>query len=299
MKSLDTKLLRTGLDWVSAAEEQFQQAGLTFGHGAVDAHEEALQLVAHVLKQSPENVLDDKHPVGEAESQRIVELMVARIETRKPLAYLTNTAWFMGLPFYVDERVLVPRSPLGEWIERAFSPWIDPDRVTRILDVGTGSGSLAILSAMAFPKARVDAIDIDEDALVVASINIEHYQLADRVRLIQSDGFSALEQGESYDLILSNPPYVSRTEVDRLPKEYRHEPRKALEAADEGLAMAIRLLSEVKEYLMDNGIFVMEVGYNAEALQRRFSSVPFIWLEQEHGGEGLLLLDKHQLSEYF
>ncbi len=299
MNQLHTKETRTVGDWIQEAAQQFEAADLCFGHGTDNAWDEAVQLVMHVLKEPPDsNASVSARGVSESQAEQIVALIQERIKTRKPLPYLTHQAWFMGMPFYVDERVLVPRSPFAEWIERAFSPWIDSARVTRILDMGTGSGCLAIACATVFPHAIVDATDIDKEALAVAAINVSQYQLSDRVQLIQSDGFTALAD-RRYDVIISNPPYVGRKEMNRLPKEYRHEPKNALEADDEGLAIAIRLLKEAKNHLTEHGIFLMEVGYNAEALQARFPNVPFMWLEQERGGEGLLLLDKKQLSDYF
>jgi ribosomal protein L3 glutamine methyltransferase len=284
-------------DWINQANARFEAANLTYGHGTDNAWDEAVQAVLFALGlpvDSDQGVL--QQPVSSADGRKIAKLIDDRINTRKPLPYLTHCAWFMGMPFYVDERVLIPRSPFAEWIERAFSPWIDADKVKNILDIGTGSGCLAIGCALTFPKAQVDAVDINKDALAVAAINVATYQLQN-VHLIQSDCFAAVPQ-KQYDVIISNPPYVGEAEMAELPQEYRHEPELALVAENEGLAIVDRILAQASRYLTQHGILLIEVGYNADLLQAKYPRVPFIWLEQERGGEGLFLITKAQLDLY-
>lgn len=288
--------LHTIGDWIRRAEKSFAAAQLTYGHGTDNAWDEAVQTVLFVLDlplDSDESIL--KRPVEQQQAEKINALIEQRIHTRLPLPYLTHCAWFMGMPFYVDERVLIPRSPFGEWIERVFSPWIDADRVKNILDIGTGSGCLAIGCAWIFPEASVDAVDISPEALTVAAKNVATYELQDRVHLIQSDCFDALPK-KRYDVIISNPPYVGEEEMTQLPAEYLHEPKLALVAENEGLAIAERIIKQASEYLTEHGILLIEVGYNAELLEKKYPHVPFTWLEQEHGGEGLFLLTKKELD---
>ena len=227
--------------------------------------------------------------VAAADEERIRELVARRISSREPVAYLLKKAWFAGLPFYVDERVLVPRSPIAELIRDRFSPWIKPDEPTRILDLGTGSGCIAIACAAAFPDATVDATDIDPGALEVARINCEKHDVASRVNLIEADLFSTL-QGSKYDVIISNPPYVPDEEMQALPAEYRHEPSLALAAGAAGLDMVARILSEAHGHLRPHGILVVEVGNARAALEEKYPRIPFTWLEFEHGGEGVFVM---------
>lgn len=291
-----TDIKQTIGDWIHHANARFEAAHLTYGHGTDNAWDEAVQAVLFTLNlpvDSDEGILEQ--PVSPADGIKIAQLIEDRITTRKPLPYLTHCAWFMGMPFYVDERVLIPRSPFGEWIERAFSPWIDAGRVKNILDIGTGSGCLAIGCATIFPEAQVDAVDINKEALAVAAINVANYQLQHRVHLIQSDCFSQVPP-KFYDVIISNPPYVGKTEMAQLPQEYRHEPELALVAENEGLAIVDQILKQASGYLTEQGILLIEVGYNADLLQIKYPRVPFVWLEQERGGEGLLLITKKQLE---
>jgi len=227
---------------------------------------------------------------------RVTELLERRIAERVPLPYLTHEAWFAGLRFYVDERVLIPRSPFAELLERRFAPWIEPRRVARILDLGTGSGCIALAAAKAFPRARVDAVDIDTGALEVAAINRRRLRLTRRVRLIESDHFAALS-GESYDIIASNPPYVGTREMRGLPREYRHEPRVALESGREGLDSVGIILHHAARHLRPRGLLVVEVGNTERVLQRAYPRMPFTWLDFERGGGGVFLLTREQLEK--
>jgi ribosomal protein L3 glutamine methyltransferase len=276
----------------------FDKAGLVYGHGTDNSLDEAASLVLHALDISydqPDAVLDKE--VSETDYARVVGLLEQRVNTRKPAAYLMDEAWFAGMPFYVDERVLVPRSPIAELIAAQFSPWIDPERVTRILDMGTGSGCIAIACAAAFPGAQVDATDISRDALDVARINTARHGVDGRVNLIESDIFSALG-GRSYDIIVSNPPYVPREEVSQLAEEYRHEPASGLIAGEDGLDIFVQILKDASRYLARDGILVVEVGYTHAALQAQYPEVPFIWLEFENGGAGVCLLEATRLVQY-
>jgi ribosomal protein L3 glutamine methyltransferase len=230
-----------------------------------------------------------------AERQReFAGLLQRRIKERVPAVYLTRRTWFAGLPMYVDERVLIPRSPIAELIEQRFAPWIDARRVRHICDMGTGSGCIAIACARAFPNARVDAVDISADALAVADINIRRHRLARRVKTRQSGHFAALQR-VSYDMIVSNPPYVGRRELAGLPAEYRHEPMLALASGPLGLDSVTTLLRESARHLRTQGILVVEVGNTEVLLRRRFRQLPFTWLQFARGGGGVFVLTREQL----
>ncbi len=236
-------------------------------------------------------------PLAEPDFVRARELLELRVKTRRPAAYLTGEAWFAGMPFFVDERVLVPRSPIAELIAARFSPWIDPQRIGNIVDIGTGSGCIAIACAAAFPQAMVDATDVSSEALDVARINAARHGLEARVNLIESDLFAALA-GKTYDIIVSNPPYVPREEVEQLADEFHHEPESGLLAGDDGLDIVVRMLSEAANHLAADGILVVEVGYTHEALQAQYPQVPFMWLDFENGGTGVFLLEAAVLEEH-
>ncbi len=267
-----------------------------FGHGTDNARDEAFALVRHAAGLAPDAPARAfARRVTAPQLARFSALLDARIGRRMPLAYLTHEAWFAGLPFYVDERVLIPRSALAETIERCFSPWIDARRVRRVLDIGTGSGCIALACAKAFPRARVDGVDIDADALEVAAINRRKLRLTRRVRLIRSDHFAALS-GESYDIIVSNPPYVGAREMRGLPSEYRHEPRIALESGRAGLDSVAVILRAAARHLRPLGLLVVEVGNTERALARAYPRLPFTWLDFERGGGGVFLLTREQLT---
>jgi ribosomal protein L3 glutamine methyltransferase len=282
---------------IASLQRRLTRAKVFFGHGTGNARDEAAALVYFVMRLphgSPPRVL--KRRATAAQLARIDALLERRITERVPLPYLTHEAWFAGLRFYVDERVLIPRSPFAELIEQQFSPWIDADRVKHALDLGTGSGCIALAMARAFPRARVDAVDIDAGALEVAAINRRRLRLTRRVRLIESDHFAALS-GESYDIIASNPPYVGAREMRGLPREYRHEPRLALESGREGLDSVGIILHHAARYLRPRGLLVVEVGNTERALRRAYPRMPFTWLDFERGGGGVFLLTREQLEK--
>jgi ribosomal protein L3 glutamine methyltransferase len=279
----------------ASVARRLKRAGVYFGHGTDNATDEAAALVLHALGL-PYDAPVSRRRVSAAQRERVEGLLRRRIAERIPLAYLTHEAWFAGLPFYVDERVLIPRSAIAELIERRFSPWIARPRVTSVLDMGTGSGCIALACAKAFPRARVDAVDIDAAALEVAAINRRRLRLTRRVRLIESDHFTALS-GNSYDIIVSNPPYVGEREMRGLPREYGHEPRGALESGRDGLESAATILREARKFLRPQGLLVVEVGNTERLLARAFPKLPFTWLDFERGGGGVFLLTREQLEK--
>lgn len=294
----DTSELKTLRDLIRWGASRFNAAELCFGHGTDNAFDEARTLVCHTLHLPfgfPDSYLAAQ--LTSEERRAVVELLEVRITTRKPAAYLTHEAWFAGLPFYVDERVLVPRSPMAEWIERGFAPWLEADAVNRVLDLCTGGGCIAIACAVHFDNAEVDAVELSPEAMEVARQNVARHELEDWVHLYQSDLFDALPT-QQYQLIISNPPYVSAAELQALPEEYSHEPEAGLLADKEGLAIVVRILAHAADYLADDGILVVEVGNSEALLVECFPDVPFQWLEFERGGQGVFLLDAAQLKAH-
>lgn len=282
-------------DWLRFAVSQFNAADIYFGHGTDNPWDEAGVLMAHTLHFThlAEPALLQTR-LTRTERRQFVELLQARIEQRVPAAYLTQHAFFAGLPFYVDERVLVPRSPIAELIVQQFGAWFAVNPPARILDLCTGSGCIAIACAHYMPDAEVDAVDISEDALMVADLNISQHQLEDRVFPILSDGYDALP-GQQYDLIVTNPPYVDAEDMADLPEEYHHEPELGLASGVDGLALTMRILREAADHLTDQGVLVCEVGNSMVALTERLPAVPFNWIQFKNGGIGVFALTKAQL----
>ena len=293
-----TDYLTTLRDFIRWGASRFNHAGLFFGHGTSNAIDEAAALALHAL-HLPHNLPSGYFNCVLTPDERleVLGLLERRIAERKPAAYLTHEAWFCGLPFYVDERVLVPRSPIAELIEKQFSPWLSqPDEVSDILDLCTGSGCIAIACAVAFPDADVDAVDISMPALEVAQKNIDTHDVGDQVTAICSDLCAGLA-GKRYDLIVSNPPYGGTDEWRGLPAEYHAEPRLGLESGSTGLDCVRRILRQAHAHLKPDGLLIVEVGNSAEALDYAYPDVPFCWLEFERGGDGVFLLTADQLAE--
>ena len=283
-------LLRYGVSSMTAAHA-------FFGHGSHNAYDEAAYLVLHALHlplDTLEPFLDAR--LTDAEINSAMEILDRRAKLRIPAAYLTQEAWLGEHRFYVDERVIVPRSFIAEMLPVRLSPWIDdPDHVLSVLDMCTGSGCLAILAALAFPQARVDAVDVSPDALEVARHNLRDYHLESRVTLLESDMFSALAS-QRYDLIISNPPYVDKPSMIALPKEYRAEPELALAGGDDGLRFVRTLLRQARGHLNRGGKLVVELGHNRAALEAVHPDLPFTWLETSAGSDLVFLLDQDQLT---
>lgn len=286
----------TVADLVRYGAAEFERAGLAFGHGTDNAVDESAALVFHALGLDHGQAGAAYGRVPEPRDvERVLALFGERIARRVPAAYLTGRMWFAGLEFEVDPRVIVPRSPFAELIAARFEPWIDPERVGRILDIGTGSGCIAIACAREFPDARVDAVDLSPEALAVARRNVARHGVGDRLELLQGDVFAPL-RGRRYDLIVANPPYVSDDEMAGLPEEYRHEPDLALRAGGDGLDVARRILEGAAAHLEPGGAIFVEVGDSDERLERAFPRLPFTWIEFEHGGGGVFVLRREQLE---
>ena len=279
-------------DWARRAANAMDSADLHFGHGTACAFDEACWIAAHVLDLPPD--FDDRHfalkPTVE-ERERLDAVLDQRIATRKPLAYLLGEAWFAGLRFRVTDATLVPRSPLAELVVGGLMPWLDLDRPLRVLEIGTGSGCIAGALAWHWPSLQIEAVDISEAALDVAGDNLRRLGVADRVRLRVSDVYAALGDAR-YDLVISNPPYVPEASMHELPEEYRHEPADALVAGPDGLAIVRRLIAGAADHLTPDGLLLIEVGEAADAAARLLADSEAIWLEFEHGGEGVFLLDR-------
>ena len=275
---------------------RFNESGLFFGHGSDNAWDEAVYLLLHTLHlpiDRLEPFLDAR--LTPSERTTVAEMIRRRVEERVPAAYITHEAWLGDYRFYVDERTIVPRSFIAELIEEQFEPWLeDPWSVSSALDLCTGSGCLAILTALAFPDAHVDAVDLSPDALDVAARNVTDYELEDRVRLVHSDLFSGLA-GRRYDLIISNPPYVNAESMAALPAEYRHEPEMALASGPDGLDLVRRMLREARSHLNPGGLLIVEIGHNRDDLEAAFPTTPFTWLETAAGNEYVFMLREDEL----
>ena len=281
---------------VLGAAARLEEAGVSFGHGTTNAIDEAAWLVLHGLGLPVSELGPHLDLAVDAERARAANALVARrIRTRKPAAYLLKEAWLGPHRFYVDERAIVPRSFIAELLRPRLAPWIrDPSRVRAALDLCTGSGCLAILVALAFPKAAVDAADLSPDALAVARRNVSDYRLGRRVRLVESDLFGALG-GRTYDLIVSNPPYVTAASMKRLPQEYRQEPEMALASGRDGLAHARAILRGARAHLDPGGLLVVEIGHNRRALERAFPKLPFQWPALSAGPGFVFVLRREDL----
>lgn len=272
-----------------------ERAGVWFGHGTANATDEAAALVFFVMGLD-HGAAEQAYalPVPAEDRARVQDLLERRIRTRMPLPYLTGEAWFAGLPFHVDSRVLIPRSPFAELIQARFEPWLDPERIHHILEIGTGSGCIAVACARAFPAALVTATDIDAHVLEVARANVRRHGLKERIDLVESDLFDRVRG--TFDLIVTNPPYVPAGDIDHFPAEYAHEPRLALASGKDGMETPVRILHHAHRFLANDGWLAIEVGEGAATLEARFPRVPFIWPELVHGGDGIALVSAAELK---
>ncbi|WP_435628502.1 50S ribosomal protein L3 N(5)-glutamine methyltransferase [Candidatus Ferrigenium straubiae] len=291
-----TQNLHTVRDFLRFAVSRFNQAKLFFGHGSSNAYDEAAYLILHTLHLPPDRLdpfLDAR--LTDMERAEVLNIIQQRVEQRVPAAYLTHEAFLGDFSFYVDERVIVPRSFIAELLLEQLAPWItEPEEIGSVLDLCTGSGCLAILAAHAFPYASVDAVDLSPAALAVAERNVADYGLQDRVHLVESDLFAKLN-GRQYDLIISNPPYVDAPSVATLPQEYLHEPKLALGSGQDGLDAARIILEQAAGHLSENGILVVEIGHNREALEAAYPDLPFTWLDVSAGDQFVFMLHKNDL----
>lgn len=282
---------------------KFEENDLFYGHGTDNPWDEAIALILYFLKLSNQNTIENLNilldsRVTHSEKMKLYNILAKRINERMPLPYLTNQAWFCGLEFYVDQNVLIPRSPVAELIESNFEPWLNLRDDLSILEIGTGSGCIAVAMAESLYETcvdlNIDATDISDKALEIANKNIHKHGFEEFVNLIKSDLFENIDN--KYDLIISNPPYVDAKEMDELPAEFRHEPTGALAAGPDGLDIVDRILKQSYDYLNDNGILIVEVGISSYALEEKYPNVEFIWFDFENGGEGVFLLTKEQLK---
>ena len=288
--------LLTLRDWLRYAVSTFTEAKLTFGHGSENAYDEAAYLLLHTLHlplDTLEPFLDAK--LTAQEKTLLLDIFQRRVEQRIPAAYLTHEAWLGELKFYVDERVIVPRSFIAELLRDRLLPWVaDADNTTSVLDLCTGSGCLAILAALAFPNAHVDAADLSPEALEVAQRNVTEYELLNQISLIQSDLFAQLG-GKQYDIIISNPPYVDAESVAALPAEYLHEPKLALGSGNDGLDATREILKQAAAHLTPHGILIVEIGHNRDVLEAAYPELPFTWLDVSAGDQFVFLLHRNDL----
>jgi ribosomal protein L3 glutamine methyltransferase len=289
--------LQTLRDFLRYAVSRFTAGGLHFGHGSDNAWDEAAWLMTWGLALPLERMdafLDAR--LLDDEKAKLLDLIDRRVDQRVPAAYLTREAWLTGHRFHVDERVIVPRSFIAELLEEDLSPWVeDPDGVDSVLDLCTGSGCLAILAALTFPAAQVDAADISPDALAVARRNVDDYGLSERVTLVRTDMWAGLA-GRRYDLIISNPPYVNAPSMLSLPPEYRAEPELALASGGDGLDATRVILAQAGAHLKPGGVLVVEIGHNRDELEAAYPELPFVWLETASGNEFVFLLTAEDLS---
>jgi ribosomal protein L3 glutamine methyltransferase len=287
----DTESLITVRDWLRFAVSRFNEAGLFFGHGSDNAFDEAAYLILHTLHLP----LDRLEPFLDAslthfESAQLKTIIERRVKERVPAAYLTHEAWLGEYRFYVDERVIVPRSFIAELLGEQLTPWVDDaESIHSAVDICTGSGCLAILSALAFPNATVDAVDISKDALEVAKKNVADYGLQEQIHLVQSDLMKKLK-GKTYDLIITNPPYVNEPSMAELPQEYQREPELALTSGKDGLDHIRKILADAPKHLNSGGLMIAEIGHNRDALEAAFPTLPFTWLETSGGDQFVFLL---------
>lgn len=288
--------LHTPRDFLRFAVSRFNQAQLFFGHGSSNAYDEAAYLILHTLHLPLDNLdpfLDAK--LTEGERAAVLHIIQQRVENRIPAAYLTHQAFLGDFSFYVDERVIVPRSFIAELLREQLSPWIaEPEDIHSVLDLCTGSGCLAILAAHAFHNAQVDAVDLSEDALAVAKRNVSDYGLQDRVHLIRSDLFAGLSD-KRYDIIISNPPYVDAESVDALPPEYLHEPKMSLGSGNDGLDATRVILAQAAQHLTENGVLIVEIGHNRDVLEAAYPDLPFTWLDVSAGDQFVFMLHRNDL----
>lgn len=290
-----TDFIRWGASVMARAEAEGK---LFFGHGTDNAVDEAIRLVLGNLNlplDCPDQLLGGK--LLTAERHCLAAKFKKRVVERIPLPYLIQQATFAGIPFFVDERVLVPRSPIGELIEQQFAPWVESEEVHSILEIGCGSGCIAIASAVHMPWVQVDAVDLSKEALAVAMENVERHQMEDQVRLIHSNLYAALD-GKRYHLIVTNPPYVDQTDLEAMPEEFHAEPRMGLEAGEDGLDLVVQILLGAEAHLEDRGVLICEVGNSWVALEALFPEVPWTWIEFERGGHGVFMIDRDTLHQY-
>lgn len=287
--------LSTMTDFMRWGASQFVQAGLSYSHGMSSPLDESVYLVLRTLNlpvDTPDVYWTSN--LTTTEKKQVINTLSQRINERIPAAYITKEGWFAGLQFYVDERVLVPRSPIAEMVEAQFTPWVNPDEVESVLDLCTGSGCIGIACAYAFPMAKVDLADISEDALDVARINVDKHEAQHRVSVIHSDLFEGLS-GKQYDIIVSNPPYVDAEDISDMSDEFQHEPELGLSSGNDGLECTRKILKQAADHLTDEGILVLEVGNSQYALTDEFPDLPFQWVDIERGGDGVFVLTKAQL----
>lgn len=283
------------LQWV---EQCLQESDAYYGHGTDNVLDEAAYLVLETIGLNADaQGIDHGLLLSVEQKQNVETLLNRRVNEFIPTAYLVNAAYFCGYKFYVNQHVLIPRSPIAELIQDKFEPWINPDKVSHIMDLCTGSGCIAIACGKYFPQAQVDAMDISRPALDVARRNVELHAVSQQVNLVQSDLF-ARAGNVKYDIIISNPPYVSQDEMQTLPAEYRTEPGMGLVAGEDGLQFVVPILKQAGQYLAKNGILVIEVGNSEQALQKKYPQIPFVWLEFESGGYGVLLIEANTLQHY-